>query len=284
MNTSVQALKALYIKLGGVLTDTYSDIANGIAVGDYTVIPDCIGALSKVASQGGGGSENVYLAEITVDTDTGNYLLTDGAEAVYEQAQTKAVVGILAMMGNVLAMPLTLAMKDVDDYIVEFTIVYEDEGISTLKFVNNAAGETTEFAFLPDSPGDGKILMGKNGEWREISFIDPADGDNFGKLVGVSSGSVFEAVSVPRPMTVNIDTTAGTCDTSQADIVREMAANGVVAALIDNGAYVLYATCIDGINVIFSGVITDNATVKIKVATVASDGTATVTDYTPTVS
>ena len=48
MITNVDALKVLYKKLGGSVTDTYSDIAGGIPVGDYVLISDCILACAKV--------------------------------------------------------------------------------------------------------------------------------------------------------------------------------------------------------------------------------------------
>ena len=47
MNT-IQSLKELYVKLGGSLTDTYSGIAGGIPVSNYTVIPDMIKALYAI--------------------------------------------------------------------------------------------------------------------------------------------------------------------------------------------------------------------------------------------
>lgn len=56
MNTTVQALQALYVKLGGSLTDTYDAIADGAAVGNYTNIPDCIEACTQKAGSGGGGA------------------------------------------------------------------------------------------------------------------------------------------------------------------------------------------------------------------------------------
>lgn len=55
MNTNIQALQELYVKLGGSLTDTYDDIADGAPVSDYTVIPDMIAAVTQVAGSGGGG-------------------------------------------------------------------------------------------------------------------------------------------------------------------------------------------------------------------------------------
>ena len=49
MISNVEALKTLYVQLGGSLNDTYSDIANGIKVGQYDLISDCILACAKKA-------------------------------------------------------------------------------------------------------------------------------------------------------------------------------------------------------------------------------------------
>ena len=56
MNTTVQALQDLYVKLGGNLTDTYDTIADGAAVGNYVTIPDMIEACTQIAGSGGGSS------------------------------------------------------------------------------------------------------------------------------------------------------------------------------------------------------------------------------------
>ena len=48
MNT-VEALKALYVAMGGTLTDTYDDIAGGAAVSNYALIPDVIAAIAQIA-------------------------------------------------------------------------------------------------------------------------------------------------------------------------------------------------------------------------------------------
>lgn len=56
MDTNVQALKNLYVALGGELTDTYDNIANGVAVSDYAVIPDVINAIAQKVPSGGSGS------------------------------------------------------------------------------------------------------------------------------------------------------------------------------------------------------------------------------------
>ncbi len=46
MNT-IESLQALYVKLGGELTDTYADIAGGVPVSDYAIIPDMIAAITE---------------------------------------------------------------------------------------------------------------------------------------------------------------------------------------------------------------------------------------------
>lgn len=48
MNNTIVALQDLYVYgMLGNLTDTYDDIADGIPVSDYVLIPDMIKAISK---------------------------------------------------------------------------------------------------------------------------------------------------------------------------------------------------------------------------------------------
>lgn len=78
---NVYALKELYKALGGELTDTYQDIADGAAVGDYSLIADCILAIAQIV----GGSK---LPEVSAD-DNGKVLkVVDGEWAVGEDAIT----------------------------------------------------------------------------------------------------------------------------------------------------------------------------------------------------
>lgn len=49
-SNNVEALKTLYVALGGQLTDTYEDIAGGVAVSNYATNPDVILAIAKVAT------------------------------------------------------------------------------------------------------------------------------------------------------------------------------------------------------------------------------------------
>lgn len=75
MKTTVEALKALYVALGGQLTDTYEDIAGGVAVSEYVLIPDVIEAISQVVT-------DAELPAVTAE-DNGKVLkVVDGEWAV----------------------------------------------------------------------------------------------------------------------------------------------------------------------------------------------------------
>lgn len=47
MNSNITALQNLYVSVGGNLTDTYEDIANGVPVSEYVIIPDMVNAIAK---------------------------------------------------------------------------------------------------------------------------------------------------------------------------------------------------------------------------------------------
>ena len=74
---NVDALKALYTAMGGNITnDYYSDIADGVKVGEYSQISDCILALAKLVA-----SIGIELPAVT-GLDNGNVLtVVEGAWA-----------------------------------------------------------------------------------------------------------------------------------------------------------------------------------------------------------
>lgn len=79
MTTTVDALKAVYMALGGDMADTYDDIASGATVGNYSVIPDVVNAIAKIATP----------SELTTvsATDNGSVLkVIDGAWGIGEDA------------------------------------------------------------------------------------------------------------------------------------------------------------------------------------------------------
>lgn len=79
---NVSALKALYVALGGALTDTYDGIAGGIAVSQYSLISDVIYAIAEVAQT----AVAPELPEVTA-TNNGDMLkVVDGKWAKFTPA------------------------------------------------------------------------------------------------------------------------------------------------------------------------------------------------------
>lgn len=68
--TNVKSLLEMYVKMGGSLTDTYSDIAGGVPVGQYSTISDAVLACSKKYSAGGGGGAEKFVVTLTQESDT----------------------------------------------------------------------------------------------------------------------------------------------------------------------------------------------------------------------
>lgn len=105
MNTTVQSLQALYVKLGGSLTDTYDDIADGAAVGNYVVIPDVIDALSKITENGGGvkrftttftNNQGTYEADNSISDIISAWQAGKICDCVIVMAQDTYGLGIIA--------------------------------------------------------------------------------------------------------------------------------------------------------------------------------------------
>lgn len=81
--TTVEALKEVYVSLGGALTDTYPTIADGAPVSDYVTNPDVIAAISVKATGA------VELPAVTAE-DNGKLLTV--VEGVWDKADTPAVL------------------------------------------------------------------------------------------------------------------------------------------------------------------------------------------------
>ena len=104
MNTTVQALQALYVKLGGSLTDTYDDIANGATVADYATIPDMVDAIAEVSATSG--------MIVTFTASGGTYSADKTLSEITEAfTTTKNVIGYNSETGYVL--PCVLANSEV---------------------------------------------------------------------------------------------------------------------------------------------------------------------------
>lgn len=85
MNTTVQALQALYVKLGGSLTDTYDNIADGATVADYATIPDMVDAIAQISK-----AEN--LINSVSNDDNGKVLTVVDGAAEFAEPETNTFV------------------------------------------------------------------------------------------------------------------------------------------------------------------------------------------------
>lgn len=83
MTTTLKAIQALYVKIGGNLTDTYDAIANGAAVSNYTLLTD---ALKAVFVKCGGNLSTVY-SDINSAPVSGYSLNPDVINAIAKVAQ-----------------------------------------------------------------------------------------------------------------------------------------------------------------------------------------------------
>ena len=159
MNTSVQALQLVYIKMGGALTDTYSTIASGEMVGNYTAIPDVVEAIAQISKannlinsvstedndkvlkvvngaaefaelDGGGGGNNDFVVNYLTETDatTGepNIVCDKTAAEIYEAWEAGKNVKALFPELVPFQIPIVMASQE-DDYTrVEFgTVTWE---------------------------------------------------------------------------------------------------------------------------------------------------------------
>ena len=83
---NVSALKALYVALGGELTDTYDGIAGGIAVSQYSLISDVILAIAEVAETVAQAATTAELPAVTAENDGDMLKVVSGKWAKFTPA------------------------------------------------------------------------------------------------------------------------------------------------------------------------------------------------------
>lgn len=106
---TVEALKALYVSLGGALTDVYENIADGAPVSDYTITPDVIAAtagfvgIKETGVQAEKGSVTLFGTKVSaMQTDVN---VADGAiTGTLKFIQGGIAPGTLSGDGNFLAL------------------------------------------------------------------------------------------------------------------------------------------------------------------------------------
>lgn len=89
--TNVEALKGVYVSLGGELTDTYPSIANGAPVSDYVIIPDVISAISVKATGA---------IELPTTTTADNGKLLTVVDGVWNKANAPAELPAVSATDN----------------------------------------------------------------------------------------------------------------------------------------------------------------------------------------
>lgn len=142
--TTVEALKAVYVSLGGELTDIYSSIADGAPVSDYVIIPDVIAAISQKT----GGSADVPPVKWVNATRSGNTITFDGEtqKSIYQAVESGSLVIIVDNTNKKLYYPQRLSRVDGDRFVSylsiqrgsEMTTYYDYFSINGINETNTA--------------------------------------------------------------------------------------------------------------------------------------------------
>lgn len=143
--TNVKSLLEMYVKMGGSLTDTYSDISGGVPVGQYSTISDAILACSKKYSAGGGGGAEKFIVTLTQDAQTEEWTSDKTvAEIVAADAAGMIVVAKYPLDGVLIDIPLLSAGTFSDDgvemSIASFATIFEGEHNTLTSITISAQG------------------------------------------------------------------------------------------------------------------------------------------------
>lgn len=173
MNTTIEALKNLYVARGGELTDAYEDIAGGAQVGNYTVIPDCVVALTKQGSGGGDGNEFLVTADLNIETFEITNLSASFSEIQAAVEANKNVRLIAKNEENAIYFICSLSR-----FAGNLCVFFGASSIPSKGFVNCFVTVDSQRAGIymyqnlpnPAADDDGKVLAVVDGAWAKSSL------------------------------------------------------------------------------------------------------------------
>lgn len=146
MNT-VKSLQALYVKLGGNLTDTYSGIAGGIPVGDYSLIPDMIQACTQKAGSGSGGGAELFAVTLEIGEGSAATSGKTVAEIYAAYDAGDVILGVLDNDGDTICQPVIMT----ETAVTFSAIIDSDDGVAVITFSGSVSGETETWTYTVKS-------------------------------------------------------------------------------------------------------------------------------------
>lgn len=246
--TNVKSLLEMYVKMGGSLTDTYSDIAGGVPVGQYSTISDAILACSKKYSSGGGGGAEKFVVTLTEENDTwtADKTVAEIIEA-YEDGQI-----VEAMFNDEIGISVVLSVvgeqSNEHQRSVLFSALLSLEAASYYSAIGFSDGTndqwivTVENIGLPSysSSNNGKVLGVDDGDLAWVDSTAPlivtltADGST-GNLVGNKTyKEVYDAVDGGQTVTLKGNTGSITFATNALSV--GLGNDGYSVALVFGGS------------------------------------------------
>lgn len=205
---NVEALKTLYVKLGGSLTDTYSDIAGGVPVSEYDLIADCILACSKKASSGGGSSLPAAGADGNVLTaDNGEWVSAAPASDDFVLTAELTIGDTFEVSNPSKTLAECLAAKNAGKN-VRMLCINDTYGVvfDARMTVKSNVALFAAMSYISPHWYSFNILYSDTLTVTACMLLDPPTSDDNGKVLGVDNGAYALVDQKPLIVPCTIDT------------------------------------------------------------------------------